>query len=180
MEGGEQSRKLRAHLQPQTRMRWHGTGNKKVSREWRQEAAQPCLSCRSPWPLPTAPALSWHHSALHMAAVPGRPEAASSAPLGGAELSSNYRQPALGQPQPVPSIPSEAWNCGLKSATEAAWRRSVGEACQLSHAALPRPFRKLPVSLWCLMQEAAGEPVVHHTGGILSVVSSSSQATVKR
>lgn len=103
---------------------------------------QASLSCRSPWSLPTAPALSWHHSTLHMAAAPGRPEAASSAPLGGAKLSSNYRQPAPGQPQPVPSIPSEARSCGLKSATEAARRRSVGEACQLSHSALPRPFRR--------------------------------------
>lgn len=67
------------------------------------------LSCRSPWSLP---ALSWHHSTLHMAAAPGRPEAASSARLGGAKLSSNYRQPAPGQPQPVPSIPSEAGAVG--------------------------------------------------------------------
>lgn len=59
---------------------------------------QASLSCRSPWSLPTAPALSWHHSTLHMAAALGRPEAASSAPLGGAKLSSNYRQPAPGQP----------------------------------------------------------------------------------
>lgn len=120
-------------------VKWHGSGSKNVSRERKREAGRPILSCRSPWPLPTAPAFPWHHSALHMTAVPGRPEAASSAPLGGAELSGNYRQPAPGQPQPVPSIPSEAWSCGLKSATEAAWRRSVGEACQLSHAALPGP-----------------------------------------
>lgn len=136
-------------------MKWHGPESKNVSREWKQEAGRSSLSCRSPWPLPTVPAFPWHHSALHMTAVPGRPEAASSAPLGGAELSGNYRQPALGQPQPVPSIPSEAWSCGLKSATKAAWRRSVGEACQLLHAAPPRPFRRQPVNLWCIPKEAS-------------------------
>lgn len=109
----------------------------------RMETGVGSLSCRSHCSLPTAPALSWHHSTLHMAAAPGRPEAASSVPLGGgAKLSSNYRQPVPGQPQPVPSIPSEARSCGLKSAAEAARRRSVGEACHLSHAALPRPFRR--------------------------------------
>lgn len=102
-----------------------------------------------------------------MAAVPGRPEAASSASLGGAELSGNYRQPAPGQPQPVPSIPSEAWSCGLKSATKAAWRRSVGEAVSCHMQLYPGPAGGCPVNLWCLMQEAASEPVVHHPGGIL-------------
>lgn len=124
-----------------------------MSRGQRQEVGRPSLSCRSPWQLPTVPALCWHHSALHMAAVPGRPEAASSAPLGGAKLSSNYRQPAPGQPQPVPSIPMEARSCGLRSATEAARRRSVGEAVSCHMQCYPG--LQEAVSLWYIVQEAS-------------------------
>lgn len=90
-----------------------------------------------------------------MAAAPGRPEAASSARLGGAKLSSNYRQPAPGQPQPVPSIPSEARNCGLKSAAEAARRRSVGRPVSCHMQPYPGP-------------SGGSELAVHHAGGILS------------
>lgn len=31
----------------------------------------------------------------------------------------------------------------------------MGKACQLSHAVLPRPFRRQPVSLRCIIEEAS-------------------------
>lgn len=56
----------------------------------------------------------------------------------------------------------------------------MGEAVSCHMQLYPGPAGGCPVNLWCLMQEAASEPVVHHPGGILSVVSSFSQAIVKR
>jgi hypothetical protein len=119
-------------------MKWHGSGARKCSGNGgRSQAGQACPAeapghCQKRLHFPGSIQHSiWQLCLGGLRLLPP--------PLGGAELSGNYRQPAPGQPQPVPSIPSEAWSCGLKSATEAAWRRSVGEAVSCHMQLYPKP-----------------------------------------